>query len=190
MPALPALRIKYFFCLYLCAAALLCVSCTRPSETGLNPADLAPEIKLTGLDDREYSLSGLRGKVVLLNFWASWCGPCVSEMPALQRLHDQLKDQGFSVLAVGIDDEAAALREFQQKFGLSFPILVDNDGKTKFSYKTSGVPESFLIDADGRLVLFPDPADKIPSVRIVGPREWDSPNVISRIKRVIEKAKG
>ncbi len=174
----------------LLAACLLLCACTRSGETGLNPGDLAPDLKLKALDSRQYSLSDFRGKVVLLNFWASWCGPCVSEMPALQRLHDQLKDQGFSVVAVGIDDEESALLEFQQKFGLSFPVLVDSDGTSKSSYKTSGVPESFIIDASGKLVLFPDPADKMPTVRITGPREWDAPNVISRMKALLDKTKG
>ncbi|MBN8549054.1 MAG: TlpA family protein disulfide reductase [Deltaproteobacteria bacterium] len=179
---------KILFALLLLASNLCFLSsCTRSSETGLNPGDLAPDFKLPGLDSREYSLSSFRGKVVLLNFWASWCGPCVSEMPALQRLHDQFKDQGFSVVAVGIDDEPGALEEFRQKFGLSFPVLVDTTGVTKSGYKTTGVPESFIIDAAGRMVMFPDPADKQPVVRITGPREWDSPNVLSRIRALLDK---
>lgn len=180
---------KAVLAFFLLAVGLCLSGCTRSAETGLNPGDTAPEINLKGLDSRDYTLEGFRGKVVLLNFWASWCGPCVSEMPALQRLHDQLKDQGFSVVAVGIDDEASALQEFQQKFGLSFPILVDPAGSTKNLYKTSGVPESFIIGSDGKLVLFPDPADKIPTVRITGPREWDSPNVIARVKALLDKGK-
>jgi thiol-disulfide isomerase/thioredoxin len=177
--------------LFAFAICFFCIlGCTRRSESGLNPGDFAPDFKLESLASGEQALSSFRGKLVLLNFWASWCGPCVSEMPALQRLHDRYKDRGFTVVAVSVDDDLDAVKEFRQKFGLGFPILVDNDGVTKSSYKSTGVPESFFVDASGKLILFSDPEDRAPSVRIVGPREWDSPNMVSRIEKLLAKADG
>ncbi len=173
--------------LVLLALLLPFASCTRDHETGINPGDIAPDFVAATLSGESKKFSEYRGKVLLLNFWASWCGPCVAEMPALQRLHDRLKDRGFSVVAVGVDDEVSALEEFRRKFGLSFPILVDNSGATKRLYKNTGVPESFIIGSDGKMVLFPDPEDGSPVVRISGPREWDAPNVISRLTNLLER---
>ena len=168
---------------------LLSSSCSRERESGINPGDFAPDFTAQTLEGDSRRFSEFKGKVILLNFWASWCGPCIAEMPALQRLHDKLKDRGFSVVAVGVDDEIAALDEFRRKFGLSFPILVDNAGVTKRLYKNTGVPESFVIDAAGKIQLFLDPDDNSPVTRMSGPREWDSPNVVSRITSLLTAAK-
>lgn len=173
----------------LCLIALACsvTRCTRSGETGVNPGDLAPDFSAKLLGGEEKKLSDYRGKLVLLNFWASWCGPCVSEMPALQRLHEQLKDRGFSVVAVGVDDEESTLDEFRRKFGLSFPVLAELGNASKRLYRTSGVPESFIIAPDGKLLIFQDPEGNSPVVRISGPRDWDAPNVVSRISSLLSK---
>lgn len=179
---------RKYFC-FLLLAALFLSTCTRSGEVGINPGDLAPEFTAFTLSGGPAKLSDYRGKVVLLNFWASWCAPCIAEMPALQRLHDRLKDQGFTVLAVGVDDEPEALQEFQRRYGLSFPVLVDQNAETKRLFKTTGVPESFVIGRDGKLVLFMDPDDNSPTVRMSGPREWDSPNVVSRFTKILAEKK-
>ena len=164
---------------------LLC--CSRAGETGVNPGDAPPEIKLPSLGGKEISLADFKGKTVLLNFWASWCGPCVEELPSLQRLYQQLSNRNFVVVGVGIDDNQESLGEFKQRFGLTFPILVDEGGDSKSSYKISGVPESFIISADGKLLMFPDPENSELTVRIVGPREWDSPNSIANFNKILSK---
>lgn len=164
---------------------LLLGSCVRGGQSGLNPGDSAPDFTAHLLTGGEKKLSDYRGKFVLLNFWASWCGPCIAEMPALQRLHDRFKDQGFTVLAVGVDDEVSALDEFRRRYGLSFPVLSEKNGASRKLYKTTGVPESFFINPDGKLVIFQDPEDNHPVVRISGPREWDSPNVVNRVSKMI-----
>jgi cytochrome c biogenesis protein CcmG, thiol:disulfide interchange protein DsbE len=160
----------------------ICISgCSRSNETGLNPGDYPPKIEISTLDGKPFKFEQIQGKVVLLNFWASWCAPCIEELPSLQRLHDALKDKNFTVIGIGIDDTKDALIEFQKKFSLTFPLLIDNDGLVKNRYKVSGVPESFIIGADGKLTLFLDPSDNNPLVRIVGPRAWDSSVMLSRI---------
>ncbi len=162
---------------------LVVASCT--SGSSLAPGNLAPQFTLTSLSGEKLSSSSFAGKVVLLNFWASWCGPCVEEMPALEALYTRLKGRGFLVVAVGMNDEEVKLKEFSERLGLSFPILVDKDGVVSDMYKVSGVPESFLLDKEGKLILMPDPQDNTPSVRIVGPRSWDSPRIVAIIERVL-----
>jgi peroxiredoxin len=176
---------NFYRCLVVLVCALQLASCTRAGESGTNPGDLAPDFSVRDLDGKPAKLSDYKGKVILLNFWASWCEPCLSEMPALERMYAKLRDKGFAVVAVGMDDTPTALKEFKDRLGLSFPILVDSSGQTKM-YKVHGFPESFIIDRSGKLVMIQDPESDDPVVRIVGPREWDSPNSISRIEALLK----
>jgi len=101
----------------------------------------------------ELRLADLQGKVVLLNVWATWCGPCVREMTKLQALHDTYGAQGLAVLGVSVDRGAAEgeVRSFIDQHGISFGILLDPDGVVESRFRTLGVPESFLIDREGVL---------------------------------------
>ena len=173
----------------LATVGLSLVSCRREGETGLNPGDRPPPVELNALDGSLVKLSDYTGKVVLLNFWASWCGPCIEELPALQSLYERLKERGFIVLGIGIDDTPSALLEFKTRFGVTFPVLVDVAGKVKSSYRVSGVPETFIIGADGRLVMLSDPEGNIPVLRFIGPREWSAPNSVSRFEGLLSIAK-
>lgn len=159
--------------------------CRRGAEVGFAPGNRPPPLDLVTVDGRPLPLEDLKGQVVLLNFWATWCGPCLMELPALQRLYDKLRGKGFAIVAVGVDDEIENLRDFKERYGLTFPIVVDRGGDAKLRYRISGLPESFLLDRKGTLVMLPDPGDDQPVVRIIGPREWDEPNAISRIEAVL-----
>lgn len=99
------------------------------------------------------SLWGQRGRVVLVNIWATWCPPCREEMPSIQRLYEAFGDSGFTVLAVSIDADTTPVRPFVEELGLTFPILLDPRGSIQTLYGTVGVPESFVVDRSGRLVL-------------------------------------
>ena len=106
------------------------------------------DVTLTGLDGTKYRLRELRGKVVLLNFWATWCPPCRREMPDLDELHRQSKDRGLVVLAV-TDDDVAAVREYAQKNSYSFPIVLDSGRSSFEKYRVVGYPSSVIIDRQG-----------------------------------------
>lgn len=125
------------------------------------------------------ALSSLEGDVVLINFWATWCEPCTSEMPAMERLYRSLEGQGFELVAVSIDEKPADAREFAERFGLSFPIVHDADQSVYKAYQTMGVPESLLVDGAGRIVE-----------RYVGPREWDAPAYRQRLLDLIGAGSG
>ena len=111
----------------------------------------APDIDLERLDGERVRLSELRGQVVVLNFWASWCPPCRAEMPALQALHEQRGSQGVVVLAVNstVQDREQAARDFAAEYVLTFPIGLDRDGQATRLYQVRALPSTFFIDRDG-----------------------------------------
>jgi thiol-disulfide isomerase/thioredoxin len=123
--------------------------------------------------------------VVFINIWATWCPPCIEEMPTMQRLYNQLHDRGLEILAISIDTLGAQVVEpFMQQYQLTFPALLDPTGSIERLYQTGGVPESFMVDKQGRLVE-----------KVVGPRDWAHPQVIIMFERLLaapdaEGAKG
>src|SRR5262249_44696802 len=111
----------------------------------LQPGTPAPDFHLPLLAGGESGLSAYRGRPVLLNFWATWCPPCVDEMPSLQRLHKILEPEGLVVLSVSVDESGAALSRFVSEHGVTFPVLRDPGGRgAAASYHTTGYPETFL----------------------------------------------
>lgn len=118
-------------------------------------AELAPDFRLPLLDNSAtLSLQEQRGKVIYLDFWASWCGPCRKSLPLLNNLRDELRQQGvtdFEILAINLDDEAAAGLAFLQEFPVAYPTLHDATGNTSQAYDLRGMPTSYLIDRQGRL---------------------------------------
>ena len=135
----------------------------------------APDFTLPRLSgEGEMSLASLRGRVVLLNFWATWCAPCEEEMPAMQRLHQRLGSERFELLAVSVDNTEADVRAFRERLGLTFPILLDPQRNVSSQYQTFRYPESFLIGRDGVVLE-----------RYVGPRDWDDPLYVERIRQLL-----
>lgn len=128
-------------------------SVSTPSEPlpGVRPGDLAPDFTLQTLDGDTITLSDLRGRPVLINMWASWCGPCKYEMPLLELVYGEFKNQGLVVLAVNLtkQDRLATVITFVEELGLTFPILLDQEGKTTDDYQLRGLPSSFFIDREG-----------------------------------------
>lgn len=124
----------------------------------------APEFTLPSSDGRTVSLKAYRGKVVFINFWATWCVPCRLEMPAMERLHKAYRKKGLVVLGVNLMEGRKEVRAFMDELGLSFPALLDGDGSVGFSYGIRPIPATYLVDQDGKVLW-----------RVQGVREWDSP---------------
>ena len=120
------------------------------------------------------SLDDLRGKVVLLNFWATWCKPCEDEMPAMERLYRSLAGTDFELVAVSVDEDPAAVVSFVKRLGLSFPVLWDSTQSVTADYQTFRFPESLLVGRDGVVLE-----------RYVGPKEWDADAYLDRIRRLL-----
>ena len=111
----------------------------------------APEVGYTLLDGKPAHLSDLRGRVVLVNFWATWCGPCKVEMPHLNRLYEKYRAAGFELLGVNIDDDPKAAVALATRMGLKFPVLLDTDKSVTRRYALDSMPGTVLIDRDGKV---------------------------------------
>ena len=109
----------------------------------------AEDFQLVDLNGNPQRLGDYRGKVVLLNFWATWCKPCTTEMPAMQRTYDKLREKGFVVLAVNELEDETEVREHIRQFGHTFPVLMDRDNKVANQFGVYGLPVSFFIDERG-----------------------------------------
>jgi peroxiredoxin len=121
------------------------------STSGLKLGNRAPDLKLQTLDGKTMKLSNLQGKVVLLNFWATWCPPCRAEMPEMVRFYNDHSSEKIEILAVNLTDSDSVkdVKKFAEQYKLSFPILLDPDGKIGNTYKTVTIPTTFVIDANG-----------------------------------------
>ncbi len=126
---------------------LLGLLATQASAVGLK--DQAPDFTLKSLEGANMRLEEYRGQVVLINFWASWCGPCRQEMPILDRLHHRYEDTGFAVLGVNVEGEAAPAQEIVDKTNVTFPILIDDGQKVSEMYNLEAMPSTVVVDRDG-----------------------------------------
>jgi cytochrome c biogenesis protein CcmG, thiol:disulfide interchange protein DsbE len=145
---------------------------------------VAPDFALPDLDDKTVKLSDFRGKVVFLNFWATWCKPCREEMPSMEVLYKNFENNGLVVLAVSIDRVTTKkdIPPFVKGMSLSFPVLVDSWGQTDKRYKLMGVPETYVIDQQGVL-----------REKVIGPRDWtrlDNLQVITGLLKTTPKSAG
>ncbi|OYY80769.1 MAG: thioredoxin [Hydrogenophilales bacterium 16-62-9] len=125
-----------------------------------------------------HDLAQLKGHVVLINFWATWCPPCRREMPSLERLTQQLKGEAFSALAVNVGENVDSISLFTSQLDtdLSFPLLLDSRSLTLQAWKVAGLPTTYLIDKKGRVVA-----------RAIGGREFDHPDMVQAIRALISK---
>jgi peroxiredoxin len=144
--------------------------------TILKPAKAAKNFTLPDLDGKPHRLSDLRGKVVLVNFWATWCPPCRREMPSMERLSQRLKDQPFVILGVNQQEDPEQVFVFTAQVDPSpnFPILFDRNSKVANAWGVLGLPASFIVDKQGRVVY-----------RAMGGREFDHPEIERTIRKLL-----
>jgi thiol-disulfide isomerase/thioredoxin len=165
----------------------------RPSSRAVFAGYTAPGFSLPTLEGGQISLEGLRGKVVYVNLWATWCAPCRDEAPALKRLYEEVHDEGFEIVAIAVPDpkqrpdgtpiplteaEDQVFRQkvqaFREEFELGFPIALDADREIYRDYGATGVPETYLVDREGKV-----------SEAYIGPRDWSDPRYARAIRALL-----
>jgi thiol-disulfide isomerase/thioredoxin len=146
---------------------------------GLQPIAGKPAaavLQLSDLDGKGWELAALRGEVVLINFWATWCPPCVEEIPSLGRLNKKLAGRPFRVISVDVGEEAQQVRDFLKRVPADYPVLLDPEGSSTGPWKIRAFPTSFLIDRQGRL-----------RYGYFGGLQWDAPEVVARIEALLQE---
>jgi len=138
----------------------------------VTPSRMAPALRLKNMDEQIVDIASLRGRVIVVNFWATWCPPCRREMGSLERLHLATADKGVVVLAVNIGEDLDTVFSFMGKVdpAPTFPILFDTDATSLETWKVMGLPTTFVVDPAGRIVY-----------RAVGGREFDHPDIVNKI---------
>jgi thiol-disulfide isomerase/thioredoxin len=139
----------------------------------VSPPLSAPDFSLPDMDGEAHTLSEFRGKVVMLNFWATWCPPCRREMPSMQRLYEKYRDRGLEVVAVNQFEDPDLVFEFTGRLSLepTFPILFDRESRVSEQFRVKGLPTTYLLDREGKI-----------RYQAIGGREFDHPEV----ERLIE----
>jgi len=151
------------------------------AAAGLHAADLKlwsggppPALELTDLEGRTHRLADYRGRVILINFWATWCGPCRDEMPSIQGLKEKLAGRPFAVLAVNLDEPESRIRKFLSQMKLDFTILLDPERKVAKAWDVRILPASFVVGPDGRI-----------RYSLIGEINWDHELIVSRIAELL-----
>ena len=173
----------------LCLILILLVSLSISAEGGeeeffskikINPIKgnrKTPDFALKDVKGKEVEIKKFRGKVVFLNFWATWCSPCKEEMPSMEVLHQLFKEKQFVLITISVDYEGQkTVKEFINKKQYTFSVLLDPDGETLDLFEVKGIPTTYVIDKKGRTVG-----------KAIGPRDWSSQEVVSLINLLIEK---
>jgi len=171
------MRFKVLFLILLIVSLVVpAFSMGETEDLDLSGAE-AIDFTLPNLSGEEITLSDYQGKVVFLNFWATWCPPCRKEMPSMQKLYEKLKGKDFEMLAVAMDRSGqSVVAPFVKEGGYTFPILLNPSGAIASKYMVRGIPATFIIDKQGRIID-----------RVVGARNWDSDSVIKKLKLLMRK---
>ena len=162
----------------LAALAALVVAMPAMAAGRLAPGggEPAPPLALRDIEGREVRLDAFRGRTVVVNFWATWCAPCVAEMPSLERLRTRFIADGLEVLAVNLQENAARIRPFAERLALSMPLLRDHDGSARAAWGVTVFPTTFIVGPDQRIALV-----------AIGEIDWDAPDVASRLRAVMSQ---
>jgi len=166
---------KCLFMIPVCCLSLLLFACGQAPPV-LNVGDQAPDFSLVDLQGETWTLSELKGQVVFINFWATWCPPCLEEMPSMQKLYTMLPSDKFKMLAVLNKDEMDIAELVAKQRRITIPILNDSWNNVGPKYSLTGLPETFIVNKEGKLVE-----------KFIGPVKWDAPQYYQMIMKYINQ---
>ena len=174
---------KFIISIWLAAALLILttnVNADNDNQTLPKLAEpfIAPDFTLKGEDGNTYRLKDYRGKVVILNFWATWCPPCREEMPSMERAWHQIKDKGIVMLGINVGEDADTIFEFTGQYSMTFPLPMDINGEVVKQYPIRGLPTTYIIDPAG-----------MATHRAVGSRVWDAPEILQQLEELKTKSR-
>ncbi len=179
-------RLPYALALLALGVVVVLAWVTKDRFTPVGPGSPAPEFEAVDRRGEPATLADYRGEVVLLNIWATWCPPCVKEMPSMQRLYEELSAEDFEIVAVSVDapvgrrdpggNPGGDVWAFADSLGLTFPIVHNPSGDIQRRYQTTGVPESFVIGRDGVIYR-----------KVAGATDWDAPQYVEFIRRLLDE---
>ncbi len=161
----------------LCFAVSMSIPCTLSADDGVLPEvspTPAPPFSLHDPQGGRHQLQDYRGRVVIVNFWASWCVPCRRELPSMNRAWAELSTKGITMLAINLGDEVTAVKDFLSDFPIDFPVLLDQQGRTSQEWQVRGLPTTFVLNPQGEIVY-----------RVVGEREWDDVVLLRKVKALL-----
>lgn len=157
--------------------AVVAFGCSKKESGPAVEGKPAPDFILNDLSGKPVQLSSLKGKVVLVNFWATWCPPCREEIPSMVKLNQLMQGKNFQMLAVSIDEGGKeAVQDFFKQGGVTLPALLDADGKTARLYGTTGVPETFVVDTKGMI-----------RQKVIGAVDWSSPEAVQFLEQAMQE---
>lgn len=162
---------------FLLLAAVPAASADPPIKPWTSGA--TPPLELSALDGRKVALGGLRGRVVVINYWATWCEPCIDEMPSLQRLREKMQGRPFEVLAVNYGESSERVSRFVAKMKLTMPVLLDPYKNSVEAWKVRGLPMTFIVDAKGEVRYWS-----------FGERDWSRGEALQLVERLLSEAPG
>ena len=162
--------------LFCVLAAAICLPAAAQNGRWYPEDEPAPALKLKTISDEEIDLAALKGRIVIVNFWATWCGPCIAEMPSLQALTAKLGPKNVVLIGVNFHESPQKIRDFQAKYNVKFPLLRDAWQEASAAWKVGVLPTTFIVDGNGRL-----------RYRVVGEVDWSTKAVADRLDAIKAK---
>lgn len=165
--------VRFYTAWFFVLVALFCAPVNAQNGRWYPEDEPAPVLKLKTVEGMEIDLSAMKGRMVIVNFWATWCGPCIAEMPSLQALTTQLGAKNVALIGVNFHESPQKIREFQDKHNVKFPLLRDSWQEASAAWKVGVLPTTFIVDANGTL-----------RYRVVGEVDWSSKAVSDRLRAI------
>ncbi len=151
-------------------------SAARQDMKAITPRIIAPLVQMTDMDGEPQNLSDLRGKVVIVNFWATWCPPCRAELPSMNRAWKKLDPDRFAMLAINVGEDEDTIFSFMGDYPIDFPVWLDQSGKAARQWPLRGLPTTYVLDTRGRIAY-----------RAIGGREWDDETLLQKVRALADE---